>query len=140
MNTRYLCSRTNLALSIILIATVFGIVSAWKEIQSIQEKRAQMPFVFGGDMFEGIKSAIVGERMVGYITDRDMKNDKVSMRFAQAQLTLVPAILDLNNTAHRFVVIDFDDPRKAAMALKLIQANPIRQGGPGLILAERLRP
>ncbi|MBF0569421.1 MAG: hypothetical protein HQL18_01430 [Candidatus Omnitrophica bacterium] len=132
---------TMITLAVIALAAAAGLVQTVQQLNKLVPLRRERPFVFAGIIFEGARGIIAGEKYVGYLTDRDIKGDKnAAARFAHAQMALAPIILDLNNPGHRLLIIDCQNPQVAAVILAKIKARPLRQNGPGLIIAERMAP
>ena len=130
-------SRQNIILTIIVISISCGMIGTMIGLSNSLAKRRAIPYSFGGDIFAGIKGANGTEKYFGYITDRNINDDKTAMRLTQAQFTLAPAILDLNNVNHRLLIIDFADEKQAiALAVKLT-ARPLKRSPQGILLVER---
>jgi len=127
-------------LALVSLAVLIGAVNTVRELITLSEQRAARPYFFGGEQFAPIKPAIKNERAIGFMTDRDINKDTVSMRFTQAQFTLAPTILDLNNPEHRFLILDFEDRQKAFAAAKQANARPLKISPEGIIFAERQMP
>jgi hypothetical protein len=128
---------TKTFLVIIALIITFGSVQAVRELIKVTELRQQNPFVFAGEAFAGAKSIIKDEKHVSYITDKDLAADKNIAEFSQAQFSLAPVILDLNNPNHRFLIINCDSPQRAKAVLQYYKARPVRQNNLGVILAVR---
>ncbi len=131
-------TRQNIVLSIISIALIGGAFETIRELTALHARRALQPYSFGGDIFAGVKGASGQEKYIGYITDRDIKNDKVSARFTQAQFTLAPVILDFNNINHRLLILDFQDLKQAAALGEKMKLRLLKRSPQGLLFAERL--
>lgn len=98
-------------------------------------RRAQTyPFV--GLQFSPVKDIIrpFPDR-IGYLTDKDLSEILPGMQFAQAQYVLAPAILDLNNTDHRYLLLDYADKKLMRKVTAEHQLVPLRQTRGGVILA-----
>jgi hypothetical protein len=119
-----------------LIVAISGIQSA-RDLTKLSALRRQRPFFFAGEAFAGAKDIIHGEKYAGYITDKDLKLDKNIAEFSQAQLSLAPVILDLNNPNHRFLIINCESQERAKAVLQHYRARPIRRSSLGVILAVR---
>lgn len=132
--------RTQITLVIIFLASATGLVHTGHNLYKISQKRREAPFVFAGAPFETIRPLFQGERSVGYLTDRDINDKNVGAQFAQAQLALAPIIMDFNNPAHRFLIVDCQDPRQAAAIITRLKAYPVKRSNTGIIIAERRQP
>lgn len=130
-------SRTNLLFFIVAAAISFGLLKTTQSLSAAHAKRRAVPYFFGGDIFSGIQGALKNEQFVGYMTDRNIEDDKTSMRFTQAQFALAPSVLDLNNPNHRFLIMDFTDEKKAFAMAASLRIRPLKQGPQGILLAER---
>jgi hypothetical protein len=128
---------TKIFLVITALIIALGSVQTVRELVKLTGLRQQHPFVFGGEAFEGVKDVIQGEKYVSYITDKNLNVDKNIAEFSQAQFSLVPVILDLNNPNHRFLLINCESKPHAQAVLQYYKARPIRQNTLGVILAAR---
>ena len=124
-------------------------VNTWQLLQAIQTQqrvRRIIPFNFLGTQFEGLQDIVQGADIIGYYTDKPIDNDhKANLaQFQQAQYTLAPIVLDLNNVAHPFVFFDCTNPANALSKIKQLNFTPVKVNKTGIILAinrnmERLR-
>ncbi len=130
-------TRRNSVRLILLLAIIGGSIDVMHDLKTLFVKRRLHPYFFGGDLFAPIKGASGNEKYIGYLTDRDIKDDKVSMRLTQAQFTLAPVILDLGNSTHHFLILDFQDEKKAFAAAVQLSAKPLKRSPQGIIFAER---
>jgi len=105
------------------------------EVTKLRKLRAIKPYAFAGEKFAGLQELLAGERYVGYYTDKDLDVNKDAQQFAQAQYTLAPVILDLNNTQHRYILFDCTSPDVALRTMKQVGALPLRRNQFGIILA-----
>jgi hypothetical protein len=128
---------TKIFLGITALVLMLGSVQTARELVRLTGLRQQNPFVFGGEAFAGVKDLIQDEKYVSYITDKNLSVDKNIAEFSQAQFSLAPVILDLNNPNHRFLIINCESKPHAQAVLKYYQARPIRQNNLGVILAAR---
>ena len=106
-----------------------------KDILSRQEIRQQIPYIFHGIKFSGLKEILGNTEYIGYYTDKDLDNTQDAMQFAQAQYVLAPTILDFNNTNHQFILFDCSSETVALNKIQEIKAIPIRKNQFGIILA-----
>jgi hypothetical protein len=124
-----------LFLSCVLCATLFGLIATARKLHDNFENRRAKPFSFYGNAFTGLAEALSGETYLGYYTDLDIADPRAGARFQQTQLILAPVILDLDNTAHRFVLFDCAEPRKCLNKIAEIKARPLKASNQGAILA-----
>jgi hypothetical protein len=131
---------TKIFLIIIALIIALGSVQTVLDLIKVTGLRQQNPFVFAGEAFEGVKDIIQGEKYVSYITDKNLNIDKNIAEFSQAQFSLVPVILDLNNPNHRFLIINCESKPRAQAVLQYYKARLIRQNNLGVMLAVREAP
>ena len=130
-------SRHALITGLIALATAAGFIGVARELSDMYVRRQTHPYVFAGDIFAPIRDAAGNAWAIGYLTDRDIKSDAVSMRFTQAQFSLAPVVLDLNNPAHHYLILDFSTPQQAYAAAVQSKAKPLKISPQGIIFAER---
>ena len=119
--------------SVILLVNMVHLAGQLKRIAKVKRVVA---FNFPGIKFAGLETFFKNTDRVGYYTDRDIKADDNAALFAQAQLVLAPAVLDLNNLTHRYTIFDCADEQHALNKIMEMGARPIKKKG-ALILAER---
>ncbi len=121
---------------ILLVAAVLclNIFTLGKDILKMKQQRKTFPYVFTGFKFSGLNDILRGVDYIGYYTDKDMDNRQDALQFSQAQYTLAPVILDLNNTQHEYVLFDCSSPKVALKKIKEIRAVPVRKNQFGIIL------
>ena len=95
------------------------------------------PVIFLGFKFSGLDDILKNETHIGYITDYDLKQTAPLAEYEQAQYTLAPVTLDINNPDHRFFIINCSSDAMAAKKLQELGAQPIRRNNFGIILAFR---
>lgn len=139
-NFRTLPAKHQVVFSVIAIVSTIAIIQTCLELSTLYQARTAAPFFFAGNKFSGLDDILKGETHVGYWTDRDIKVDQNGALFAQAQLILAPAILDLNNTTHRYTLFDCDNPKQALAKIREIHAAPVKVNNMGVILSVRLIP
>ena len=122
-------------LSVLSLINVFILA---KDIFSTQKRRenSQM-FYFTGVRFSGLKDFLKDAGYVGYYTDKNLSKNEYAAQFSQAQYVLAPIILDLNNTAHRFILFDCTTEKKAFEKIEEIGAIPLKKNQYGIVLAEK---
>lgn len=100
--------------------------------------RARIPYTFTGDRFLGLTTFIGKAPAIGYYTDKNIDQDsRAAMQFAQAQLTLAPTLLDLNNVDHEFIIFDCSSPQIAIKKIQEAGLVPLKANPQGLILTRR---
>ena len=130
-------SRRNIIISVITLAIAGELTGMIIDLVKFQAKRQLHPYFFSGEIFTGVKGSLRGETFLGYLTDRNIKDDAVPMRFTQAQYALAPTVLDFGNANHRLIILDFQDEKLAFAAAIKLTAHPIKRSPQGIILAER---
>jgi len=129
-------------LTLFLIAAgvilAFNLYGAIKETAKLAKIRKRIPYTFTGDRFLGLDHFIGKAPAIGYYTDKNIEKDsRAAMQFAQAQFTLAPTLLDLNNLEHEFVVFDCSSPQTAMKKLQESGLSPLKANPHGIILAQR---
>ncbi|MBF0121904.1 MAG: hypothetical protein HQL21_00680 [Candidatus Omnitrophica bacterium] len=132
--------KSKIILSAIALAILVGLFLAYHDLTILSAKRRNQPFVFAGKPFEMIKFLFKGERVIGYISDRNIDDKNIGAQFAQTQLGMAPIILDLNNLNHRFLILDCQDERNATNIMMKFNIRPIKRSNTGIIIAERDMP
>lgn len=124
----------------ILIIIATDVWNSSQDIWDLHSKREKNPFFFVGYIFSGLDDILKDTKYVGYFTDKSMDNSAYAAQFAQAQYTLAPIILDLNNTQHDFILFDCENLTTAQQKIKELQLLPIRRNQFGIILTRRRMP
>ena len=122
-----------------LLIIVFNAVTLYKKTSQLGQIRQQIPFLFLGNKFLGLKEILKNPKYLGYYTDNNLDENKAAMQFAQAQYILAPIILDLNNTDHPFVLFDCSREEIAMQKIKEAGLVPIKRNQFGIILAGHLK-
>lgn len=130
-------SRTNLVF--LLILTVFLAFNAGdlaRHAAQMRKTRQKQAYPFLGHQFSKIEQ-VIGPlpARIGYMTDKDLSQVLPGMQFSQAQYVLAPAILDLNNIHHRYLLLDYSDKRILAGTVIEHRLIPLKQTVRGVILA-----
>lgn len=107
------------------------------ETIKIRRQRQSKPFYFSGFKFLGLENFFHDVSAIGYLTDKDLSDKQNAAQFAQAQYLLAPTVLDLNNTNHRFILLDFTTEQKAMEKIKEIGAAPYKKNQYGIFLAQK---
>jgi len=129
----------NVFLVAALIITGLNTQSSLHSIKAQQRIKSIVPSNFYGDQFEGLHNILQGAGSIGYYTGKPIDNEHKNnlAQFQQAQYTLAPVVLDLNNTDHTFVLFDCSSPAKALSTIKQLNLIPIKANKTGIILAAR---
>jgi len=85
------------------LITAMNCFQLYKETASIRQIKRVIPFSFPGSRFSGLEALFKGVERIGFYTDKDLTNNENAKIFAQAQLVLAPAILELNNLDHALI-------------------------------------
>ena len=124
---------------IVIVLILLNSLDLLKETVIIREFKKSLPFRFLGLKFAGLESVFRDIPYIGYYTDKDLNEKQNAAQFAQAQYILAPAILDLNNTNHEFILFDCTAEDKALKKIKEIHAVPIKKNDFGIILARKIK-
>jgi len=131
--------RTNIPrtafLTLVCIAITIGLIGLTWELSKLSAARRDKPFSFYGEQFSGLADVLKGETYVGYYTDKDIQQPVYGAQFEQAQLSLAPLVLDLNQTNHRFIIFDCNDEKECWRKIAEVRARPLKRSNTGIILA-----
>jgi len=122
-------------LTIILI--LLNLIIQGKEISELKEKRKEKGYHFLGEHYAGLEHYLKGVQVMGYYTDGNLSEKLSSAKFAQAQLTLSPIILDPDSLDYEFIILDCASPKNAVDKMKEIKAVPVVINQVGIILAKK---
>lgn len=103
------------------------------QVSKIRRYQAHQPV---GKIFYGLDNVFKGIPYIGYFTDKDLEEAAHNKQFSEAQYTIAPTILDINNTEHEFILFDCLDESLALKKIQEIHATILQKRG-GLILARR---
>lgn len=104
------------------------------------QTRREIPYIFWGRQFEGLDGIVKDLAYLGYLTDKDLDEQLPAMQFSQAQYTLAPVILDLNNPRRPLVLIDASSETAALDLIREHGLRPLKRNRFGIMLAEPLNP
>ena len=93
---------------------------------------------FLGDQFIGLEKIFQNTKTVGYYTDLNLDAPSSARQlavFQQAQLTLAPILLDLNNTKTAFVIFNCSSPLICLEKINTLGLKPITRNNQGIIIA-----
>ena len=122
----------------LLVVLGINLIQLTADIQGIKNKKAKLVLNFLGIQFAGLEEVLKDVEHIGYYTDKNMENTRNAAQFAQAQYTLAPIIVDLNNTDHEFILFDCTDEPRALRKIKEINAVPLKKNQYGIILAQKI--
>lgn len=108
-----------------------------RELTRTHNRRKLNPYIFYGLAFSGIDKILTGTKAVGYYTDRDLDQTENAAIFAQAQYTLAPVLVEINNFDHEFILLECTSEDIAMAKVKEIGAIPVKKNKLGVILAQR---
>jgi hypothetical protein len=117
------------------LALLFNLFSLSQQTLKMAKVRAHIPYTFFGDRFRGLDAFLGHAAQIGYYTDKNLDNNLSARQFAQAQLMLAPTILDLNNTAHEYILFDCTSPKVAMQKIQELKAKALKANQYGIILA-----
>ena len=110
---------------------------AWNVYQLTMTLTPNRPVGFAGIKFSGLENVLKQETRIGYITDQNLNEPAPLAEYEQAQYVLAPAILEINNTTARFLIVNCSSDAAALRMLKDIGARPLTHNNFGVILAVR---
>ncbi|MBP9854414.1 MAG: hypothetical protein KBD53_06075 [Candidatus Omnitrophica bacterium] len=103
----------------------------------VEYKKKDVEVIEPGTQFtffiDFLKNADVRE--VGFLTNKDMSEEKNDGVFLQAQYMLAPIVLNLNEVNPEFNIMDYTDPVWAIYTIKSLRARPLATSPYGQILA-----
>jgi hypothetical protein len=108
-----------------------------KGLREKKAQRARRPYIFWGIKFAGLSEALKDVKRVGYFTSKDLNDHFTALQFAQAQYALAPVILELDDTNHEYLILNYDNPILAIAKAKTIGAKPLKMNPFGVVLAQR---
>jgi hypothetical protein len=117
---------------IILANFVFGFIGVMAQLE-----RQKTESIEPGIQYADLKKGLEGVRDAGFLTGGSETAEGNDGQLMLAQYILAPTVLDLNNPAHRYNVLDCSTPQEALGMLKIIDAKPLYVNAFGKILAER---
>ena len=132
--------RSNLNLKSVLLAATILLVFLnliYVAINVIHKLKTQTPYYEPGYEFADFKDKINGQRTVGYMTNRDVSAEKNDQEFLLAQYMFAPTILDINNNAHTYLILDYTSPIFLAYGIKENKTKPIYNNKFNKVLAIR---
>lgn len=124
-------------LILIIILLALNIRTTYQETAKIIKIKKLIPYQDIGGQYLALREFIKNERSVGYLTNKDLKEAKANANFSQAQYILAPTILRINETNHRYLILNYTHPELALKKLAELKATPLKANNFGIILAER---
>lgn len=127
----------------IVIIGFFLIVSTVHAVVSFQQyRRARVagfaPSLQPGHEFADLPPFVLGNKKVGYFTDLDLSPENYDTgNFLSAQYQFAPALLDINNSDHTFILIDASSPESAFKISQRLQARPVYFNPYGKLLVQK---
>ena len=122
---------TSLTVCIVTVNCLFVIVNVLSKLQN------KVPYYPPGYEFVDFRNKLMGEKVIGYLTNRDMSAEKNDQEYLLAQYALAPVIVELNNPNHKLLILDYTDPVFAVYKLKELKAIHIYDNKFNKILAIR---
>jgi hypothetical protein len=120
----------------IIFLVLCSILIAFNAYQLIRTLAPERPITFSGLKFAGLNEVLHNETRLGYITDMNMDDTGHLAEYEQAQYMLAPAILELNKTNTRFLIVNCSSDAAAYQKLKALGAQPLKRNQFGVILAQ----
>lgn len=127
--------RDFILLGIIGFLILLGLIQTQQTIHSFQLKRKAKPYSFIGDKFTKLQGILKDTPEIGYYTDKPMDTSYTEAQFTQAQYTLAPVILRMNEFNHPFIIFDYADKESALENIKKLGMIPMTRSPSGIILA-----
>jgi hypothetical protein len=126
-----------LAGSVALLILGLNSAQVFREIQAIYRVKKVIPYAFPGHKFLGLEAIFKDVAYAGYYTDKNLDDFEHGAQFAQAQLMLVPTILELNNLGHEYTLFDCTSPEIAYQKIREAGLIPMKKNQFGIVLAKR---
>ncbi len=104
----------------------------------VKSRLRGIPVIEPGTQFVHFKPYLTDVRELGYLTNKDMSEEKNDGFFLQAQYMLAPTVLRLNETEHSLIILDYTKPVYAWFTMKSMRASPKYSSEYGPVLAEQL--
>ena len=127
----------NFLIIVLIIAGLWNICDLTRDLFKNIQNRKNDPYQFAGVKFSGLGDILKNVEFIGYYTDGDITNGDIIADFSQAQLMLAPAVLDLNNTDHEYILFNCSRPEIGLKKIKDIGATPLKMNQLGIILARK---
>jgi hypothetical protein len=119
----------------LILCAAFSSAQLTLQVVAHQTHPAAAPLHTLGQKFQGLEKVLNNQRAIGYYTDKNIEHPLVIAQFEQAQYLLAPAVLDLNNTDHPFVIFDCSSAEIAIAKMKELKLIPLKANNVGIILA-----
>lgn len=113
--------------------TCFYLLANYK----VKSRDKDVKIIEPGTQFEPFIAKLEGITQVGYLTNKDMSEEKNDGTFLQAQYMLAPTILKLNEEHPKLNVLDYTSPVYTVFTLRSLRSAPIASSPYGQVLAER---
>jgi len=123
---------------LILLLTIFliGHSSFYLFIYIIQKLNDPKPtFVEPGYQFANFITELRGVKTAGFLTNKKLSREHNDGEFLQAQYLFAPTLLELHQTDHRYIIMDYTDQVFAFYMLDKLKAKPLDHTGFSKILA-----
>lgn len=101
----------------------------------VQSKRKTVKIIEPGTQFAFFVDFLKDAGDVGFMTNKDMSEEKNDGTFLQAQYMLAPTVLNLNEIHPKLNILDYTDPVWAVYTIKSLRARPLATSPYGQILA-----
>ena len=122
-----------------LVVLGINFVTFGIKLKENRAARVKNPYIFLGYKFLGLNQILGPVDRIGYITDKNIDDRVNAMEFAQAEYTLVPITLDLNNPDHEYLILACTSPEIALAMSREMGWIPLKQNAFGIILAQNPR-
>ncbi|MFA5059569.1 MAG: hypothetical protein WC676_02980 [Candidatus Omnitrophota bacterium] len=131
------CRIENMILAFLILIIAGNALSLFKNYQKSAQTKGIIQFTEPGFEFARFKKYLKNERIIGFLTDKDMSSERNDGQFLSAQFALAPTVLDLNGLSHQFFIIDATNLVNASEMTKKLNLNPLHVNEHEKILAEK---
>ena len=119
----------------IILAFLIGLISFGQTYwQSSHLSKSALQLHHLGAQFQTFMPLLQKTRIAGYYTDKNMEHPLALAQFQQAQYTLAPTVLDLNQTHYALVIFDGTTPEASLAAMQKLGFKPVTAGPTGIFL------
>ena len=123
----FLNNKKDVFLSIALIVIIcFNCHSTFKTLKIIHQKKQFIPLLFRGSLFKAFQQDLRNIDFIGYVSDRDIHEQKANEQFSQAQYMLAPTILDPTSTDYEYLLIANKKSNITKETLIKLNVMPVR--------------
>ncbi len=103
----------------------------------VKSRQPDTPIYEPGTQFATFKEKLKDVNAIGYLTNKDMSEEKNDGTFLQAQYMLAPTVLELNETHPNLNILDYTSPVYTVFTMRSLRSKPIASSPYGPVLAEK---